>query len=226
MTDYVIPAPERASIAVAGSAARFPVRRIYCIGRNYGAHAREMGHSDREPPFFFLKPADCLVESGRTVAYPPLTEDLHFEVELVIAIGSEGGDPLSRVWGAGVGIDLTRRDLQGKAKELARPWEEGKGFDGSAPCGPLRPVAGIPSLAEGRISLAVNGETRQDGDLSEMIWDVPELISHISRSMRLMPGDLVMTGTPAGVGPCRPGDRLTGEVEGVGTVEVEIGPRG
>jgi len=230
MAGYAIEPPARASVEVAGSAERFPVRRVYCIGRNYAAHAREMGRDpDREPPFFFLKPADCVV-TGTTVPYPPLTEELHFEVELVVAIGRGGADiaaadAIAHVWGAGAGIDLTRRDLQGVAKDLSRPWDEGKAFDGAAPCGPLRPLAEIPTLAEGRISLALNGAIRQDGNLSEMIWGVPDLIARISRSMRLAPGDLIMTGTPAGVGPCRPGDRLRGEIEGIGAVDVRIGER-
>ncbi len=228
MPEFVIPAPPQASVAVQGSEARFPVRRIFCIGRNYGAHAREMGHSDREPPFFFLKPADALVDDGGTVPFPPLTSELHFEVEMVVALGAGGADvapeaALGLVWGAGVGIDLTRRDLQQVAKDARRPWDEGKGFDHGAPCGPLRPIANVSSLEEGRVWLDVNGETRQDGNLTELIWPVADLIAHVSRSMRLEAGDLIYTGTPAGVGPCAAGDVLKGYVEGVGSVEVTIG---
>ncbi len=225
---YVIPAPETPSVEVAGSSDRFPVRRIYCIGRNYAAHAREMGKDpDREPPFFFTKPADALVPNGAKVAYPPLTKDLHHEIELVVAIGREafeiGQDrALERVYGYAVGIDLTRRDLQAEAKQLGRPWDVGKAFDQSAPCGAVHPVSAVGHRDSGRIWLEVNGAPRQSGDLSELIWSVPELISILSRYFKLMPGDLIFTGTPAGVGALEPGDRVTGGVEGVGEIAIEI----
>lgn len=223
--------PPQASVAIANSAVRFPVRRIFCVGRNYAAHAREMGKDpDREPPFFFTKPADAVVDCPCAIPYPPLTNDLHHEVELVIAIGKGGTDiaqedVMDHVWGAGVGIDLTRRDLQGEAKKMGRPWDWGKAFDRSAPMSPLVPIGDVPSLTTGRIWLAVNGEVRQDGDIADMIWDVREHISILSTSMALAPGDLVMTGTPAGVGAVGPGDVMTGGVDGVGEIEVKITPR-
>lgn len=231
MIDYVIEPPARPDIAVAGREARFPVRRIFCVGRNYAAHAREMGRDpDREPPFFFTKPADAVVASGATVAYPPLTENLHYEIELVVAVGRPGADiPEDKVyehlWGACVGIDLTRRDLQLAARDKGRPWDFGKAFDHSAPVSPVTPLEAVPSLAQGRIWLAVNGEPKQDADLSELIWSVREHVSILSQSMTLAPGDLIMTGTPAGVGPVVPGDVITGGVEGLKDIHITIGPR-
>ncbi len=226
---YVVPAPPQPSVAVAGSEARFPVRRIFCVGRNYAAHAREMGRDpDREPPFFFTKPADAVVGDGETVAYPPETANFHYEAELVVAIGEGGRDidearALDHVWGYAVGNDLTRRDLQLQAREQGRPWDWGKAFDRSAVVGPLRPVSEVGHPATGRIRLSVNGETKQDADLSELIWSVPEIIAILSRSMELKPGDLVMTGTPAGVGPLKPGDRCEIEIEGLGAITTRIG---
>lgn len=231
MTDYVIETPKQPSIAVAGRAARFPVRRIFCVGRNYAAHAREMGKDpDREPPFFFTKPGDAVVDSGATVPYPPLTENLHYEIELVVALARAGSDiPEQKVhdhlWGACVGIDLTRRDLQLAARDKGRPWDFGKAFDRSAPMGALTPMDAIPSLESGRIWLAVNDEIKQDADLSELIWSVREHVSILSRSVALAPGDLVMTGTPAGVGPVVPGDVITGGVEGLPDIRITIGER-
>ncbi len=226
---YVVSAPTQPSVAVAGSEARFPVRRIFCVGRNYAAHAREMGRDpDREPPFFFTKPADAVVGDGETVAYPPETANFHYEAELVVAIGEGGRDidearALDHVWGYAVGNDLTRRDLQLQAREQGRPWDWGKAFDRSAVVGPLRPVSEVGHPATGRIRLSVNGETKQDADLSELIWSVPEIIAILSRSMELKPGDLVMTGTPAGVGPLKPGDRCEIEIEGLGAITTRIG---
>ncbi|KTQ97061.1 fumarylacetoacetate hydrolase [Aureimonas ureilytica] len=226
---YVVSAPPQPSVAVAGSEARFPVRRIFCVGRNYAAHAREMGRDpDREPPFFFTKPADAVVGDGETVAYPPETANFHYEAELVVAIGEGGRDidearALDHVWGYAVGNDLTRRDLQLQAREQGRPWDWGKAFDRSAVVGPLRPVSEVGHPATGRIRLSVNGETKQDADLSELIWSVPEIIAILSRSMELKPGDLVMTGTPAGVGPLKPGDRCEIEIEGLGAITTRIG---
>ena len=232
MTDFVIPAPAQPAVAVEGSAARFPIRRVFCVGRNYAAHAREMGNDPtREPPFFFSKPADAVVSAAGVVPYPGLTDNLHHEVELVVAIGQggvdvEAADALALVWGYGVGVDLTRRDLQDVAKKMSRPWDWAKGFDASAPCSALRPVAalgGHPSA--GRVWLEVNGEIRQDGDLQELIWPVADVIAHVSRAVALQPGDLIFTGTPAGVGALQPGDRVRGGVEGVSTFEFEMGPK-
>ncbi|MGR3570977.1 fumarylacetoacetate hydrolase family protein [Brevirhabdus sp.] len=228
---HVIAPPPQPSVAVADTDDRFPVRRIFCVGRNYAAHTREMGRDpDREPPFFFTKPADAVVDDAQTVAYPPLTRDLHHEAELVVAIGRGGRDiaqaeALEHVWGYGAGNDLTRRDLQGEAKKMGRPWDWGKGFDRSAVVGPLRPAADLGHPARGRITATVNGTLRQEGDLADQIWSVPEIIAFLSQSMALQPGDLVMTGTPAGVGALVPGDQCVVEIEGVGKVRTTIGPR-
>lgn len=228
MSDFVFPPAPQAALAVAGSDARFPIRRVFCVGRNYEAHAREMGNDSREPPFFFMKPADAVVAASGTVPYPPLTEDLHHEVELVVAIGKGGanlspGEALGHVWGYAVGVDLTRRDLQAVAKKMSRPWDWGKSFDASAPCGPIVPVATVGHPHSGGISLSVNGETRQQGDLAELIWPVADVIAAISQSMALAPGDLIFTGTPAGVGALHPGDRVEASVEGVGSIAFAIG---
>ena len=231
MTGYVVQPPRQASLPVRGADDRFPVRRIWCVGRNYAAHAREMGHDDRDPPFFFQKPADAAVEAAGTIPFPPGTADLHHEVELVVCIGTGGADiaeadVASHLWGAAVGIDLTRRDVQAEAKAKGRPWDLGKGFDRSAPIGVAVPMAEVGALDRGRIWLAVNGETRQEADLSEMIWSVAEHVSILSRSVALAPGDLVMTGTPAGVGPLVPGDRVAAGVEGLPEIALAIGPPG
>jgi len=225
---FVLPPPPIPSVAVAGSDKRFAVRRIVCVGRNYAEHAREMGHDPaREPPFFFMKPADAVVDDGASVPYPPLTEDLHHEIELVAAIGEGGANiavdkALDHIFGYAVGVDLTRRDLQQVAKNLRRPWDWAKGFDRSAPIGALRRAAEIGHPAKGRIWLAVNDVVRQDSDLSEMIWNVPNIIAFLSEAMRIEPGDLVMTGTPAGVGALKRGDRVSGGVEGVGEIAIAI----
>ncbi|MEO1066402.1 MAG: fumarylacetoacetate hydrolase family protein [Pseudomonadota bacterium] len=230
MSDFVINPPVQPSVAVADSATRFPVRRIFCVGRNYAAHAREMGKDpDREPPFFFTKPADAVVDSGVAVPYPPQTKNLHFEIELVVAMGKPGADiapdeVYDHIWGAGVGIDLTRRDLQQTAKEMGRPWDLGKGFDHSAPIAPLTPIADVPSLEAGRIWLKVNDEIRQDADIEDMIWSVKDHVSILSRSVKLAPGDLIMTGTPAGVGPVVSGDLITGGVTGLTDIKTPIAP--
>jgi fumarylpyruvate hydrolase len=224
----VIPAPKQPSIAVAGSEARFPIRRVFCVGRNYAAHAREMGNDPtREPPFFFSKPADAVVPANGVVPYPGLTQNLHHEVELVVALGRGGQDvdpsaALELVWGYGVGVDLTRRDLQDVVKKMSRPWDWAKGFDASAPCSPLQPVQVVGHPAKGRVWLEVNGKVRQDGDLQELIWPIADVISHVSRAVALQPGDLIFTGTPAGVGALQPGDRVRGGVEGVSTFEFEL----
>ncbi len=228
---FVFPPAPQAALAVAGSPERFPVRRIFCVGRNYAAHAREMGNDpDRDPPFFFTKPADAVVDTPCTVPYPPLTEDLHFEIELVIAIGKGGADIAvadvpAHIWGASVGIDLTRRDLQSVAKKMGRPWDWAKAFDHSAPIAPIVPIADVASLEHGRIWLAVNGEVRQDADIADLIWPVSEHIATLSQSMTLAPGDIVMTGTPAGVGAVQTGDVITGGVDGIGELKVTIGSR-
>jgi len=226
---YVIPPPARPAIAVAGTAKQFPVRRIWCVGRNYLEHIREMGQDEREPPFFFAKPADAIAPDGATIPYPPLTKDLHHEVELVVAMQSGGRNiPVKRandlIYGYAVGIDLTRRDLQIASRDIKRPWEIGKAFDASAPCGAIRPAAEIGHPAKGRISLKCNGKVRQDGDLEQLIWNVPEVIGKLSEMVELAAGDIIMTGTPSGVAATVPGDKLECEVAGVGTLTVTMGP--
>jgi fumarylpyruvate hydrolase len=228
MTDYVLPPPAVPSVAVSGTAARFPVRRIICVGRNYAAHAREMGRDpDREPPFFFLKPADTVVDDGATVPYPPETENFHYEIELIVAIGTAGTNipaerALDHVFGYGVGIDLTRRDLQLQAREQGRPWDWGKGFDLSAPIAPLHPVSEVGHPTAGRIWIAVDGQVKQDSDIAKLIWPVPDIISIASRSMELRPGDLIMTGTPEGVGPVQRGEVMTGGIDGLGEIRISV----
>lgn len=224
--NYAIEFPGTPVLPVAESNKSFPVGRIYCVGRNYAEHAREMGHDpDREPPFFFMKPADAIVQNGATLPFPQATKDLHHEIEMVVAIGKGGSDipegrALDHVFGYGVGLDMTRRDLQGEAKKMGRPWEMGKAFDDSAPCTALKPVAMVGHPAKGAIWLKVNGEVKQKGDLAEMIWNVPEMISYLSRLITLRAGDLIYSGTPAGVGPVQPGDILEGHVEGVGRLTI------
>ncbi len=227
---FVIPAPRQAVAAVAGGG-EFPVHRIYCVGRNYAEHAQEMGFSGREPPFFFLKPADAVlpVPDGETGAmdYPPQTANLHHEVELVVAIGRGGrdiavADAASHVWGYAIGLDMTRRDLQNEMKKQGRPWSIGKGFDQSAPIGPLQPIARTGALTRGAITLSVNGTPRQKGDLSELIWNVDETIAALSQAWLLQPGDLIFTGTPAGVGAVVRGDVMEAAIEGLGTLRVAV----
>ena len=226
MADYVIPPPPQVSVPVAGGGS-FPVRRVFCVGRNYAEHAREMGHDpDRELPFFFTKPADSLVIGGADMPYPPMTSDLHHEMEQVVAIGTGGADiaeadAMKHVWGYTVGLDMTRRDLQGEAKKLGRPWDMGKGFDHSAPIGTMVPAAGV-NPGKGKIELNVNGEVRQSSDLDKLIWSVPEVIAYLSKLVRLEPGDLIFTGTPEGVAAVKRGDILEGFVEGVGTVRTKL----
>jgi fumarylpyruvate hydrolase len=225
---YVIPPPLQPALAIAGSDKLFPVRRIWCVGRNYLEHIKEMGQDEREPPFFFAKPADAIVPNGGTAPYPSLTKDMHHEVELVVALKSGGRNikpeqALDHVYGYGVGIDLTRRDLQIASRDVKRPWEIGKAFDASAPCGPLRPASETGHPKKGRIVLKVNGKVRQDGDLEQMIWNVPEVIWKLSEMVALAPGDIIMTGTPAGVAATVAGDKIECEVEGVGKLTVTIG---
>ncbi|MBS0421585.1 MAG: fumarylacetoacetate hydrolase family protein [Proteobacteria bacterium] len=222
MPEFVFVPPATPSVAIAGSEQRFPVRRIYCVGRNYSDHVREMGSDPKEPPVFFTKPADAIVASGTAVPYPPRTENFHYEVELVVAIGGSGRNisaarALDRVFGYAVGNDLTRRDLQGAAKKKGAPWDTGKAFDASAPIGAIRP-ASLGHVERGPIWLKVNGETKQQADLSEMIWSVPDIIAELSTLFELRAGDLIYTGTPAGVGPLKPGDRLECGIDGLETL--------
>ena len=215
-------------LQIAGGGA-FPVRRVYCVGRNYVSHIREMKEADeREPPFFFQKPRDAVVASGSVISYPPATEDFQFEVELVVAIGTGGrdiatGQALAHVWGYAVGIDLTRRDRQRDARDMQLPWEVGKSFDDSAPCGALLPSAHVGHPKAGAITLTVNGSERQRGNLNELIWSVSEVISQLSRQVKLRPGDLIFTGTPAGVGPVVPGDRIEARIDGLIPLTITIG---
>lgn len=230
---FVFSPPPNSVLPVAGTSSLFPVRRVFCVGRNYADHAREMGAADqaegREPPFFFMKPGDAVV-SGRgeiEVAYPPLTRNLHHEVELVVALAAGGadiavGEAKDLIFGYAVGLDLTRRDIQGKAKEKGHPWDMGKGFDQSAVVGVIQPVALTGHPASGRVWLTVNGQMRQDGDLAAMLWQVADVIAELSRSVRLAAGDLIYTGTPAGVGPIVQGDVLEAGVDGVGTLRARI----
>lgn len=224
---FVITAPAQQTLEVAGTQDRFPVRRIYCVGRNYLEHIRETGNDEREPPFFFQKPTDALVPNGGDFPYPPLSANVHHEIELVAAIGEGGRDipaaaALDHVYGYAVGIDMTRRDLQGEAKEMRRPWEPGKAFDHAVPCTRIVPAANIGHPEKARIWLKVNGEIRQDADIADMIWNLPETIAHLSQSYELKPGDLILTGTPAGVGPVERGDVITGGVEGIGEIEIHV----
>ena len=218
-----VPQLSAPTIAISGSEQRFPVRRIYCVGRNYADHAREMGHDPRqELPFFFGKPADAVVDGGRVLPYPPRTAELHHEVELVVALHRRGADvgitdAASMIFGHAVGIDLTRRDLQAAAKKSGRPWDMAKGFDNSAPIGAL--TLGIPP-ASGAISLSIDGDVRQRGDLKDMIWSVGEIIATLSTYVELAPGDLIFTGTPAGVGPIKRGESLRGMIAGIEPIEI------
>jgi fumarylpyruvate hydrolase len=227
MDEFVIAKPLAVAVPVAGGGA-FPVRRVFCVGRNYAAHAREMGHDpSREPPFFFTKPADALSIDGVDVPYPPACKSLHHEMELVVAIGKGGAAidaaaALEHVYGYAPGVDLTRRDMQDEAKAMRRPWDMSKGFDASGPIGAIVPASRIGHPSRGRIMLSVEGTVRQDGDLADMIWSVPEIISYLSRLVTLAPGDLIFTGTPEGVGAVERGGRVTGEIAGVGTVAFRV----
>lgn len=224
---FVIPAPSVVGLPVAGTNALFPVRRVYCIGRNYAAHAVEMGHDpDREPPFFFQKNPDNLDPSGE-FPYPPRTSDVHHEAEMAVMLQAGGTDiPVERaldcVWGYALALDMTRRDLQGQAKKMGRPWEIGKAFERSAPVGPVHPVSEVGHLSEGAITLKVNGELRQEGDLNQMIWKVPEMISYLSEYFELAPGDVILSGTPSGVGPVVRGDVMEIAIDGLGAMTVRV----
>jgi fumarylpyruvate hydrolase len=224
---HAVSTPPLVELPVAGNDDTFPVRRIYCVGRNYAAHAREMGFDpDREPPFFFMKPTDAIVQNGSAIAYPSQTSDFQYEIELVVAIGKSGKEipvenALDHVFGYAVGIDMTRRDVQMACRNMGRPWDMGKSFDQSAPCSALVSAAG-KAVDKGAIWLKVNGETKQSSDLSKLIWSVPEVISYLSGYMELVPGDLIYTGTPEGVGPVVPGDLMTGYIEGIGEIETRV----
>jgi fumarylpyruvate hydrolase len=227
VTGYVVEPAPVPTLPVQGTDKVFPVHRIYCVGRNYAEHAIEMGHDpSKEPPFFFQKNPDNLVTDGK-FPYPSMTSDVHHEIEMVVALSKGGTDipvetALDHVFGYGVGLDMTRRDLQGEAKKLGRPWEVGKAFEASAPCGPLVPASEIGHPSSGAVTLKVNGEIRQKGDLNQLIWKVPEMIAYLSRHFALQPGDIIMTGTPAGVGAVVRGDVLEGFVEGIGKLEVSV----
>lgn len=226
--EYAIPVLEPTTAEIAGTPARFPVHRIYCVGRNYAAHAREMGTDpDREPPFFFMKPSDVVVAHEKEVPYPAETQSFHHEIEMVVAIGKEASHISMEgardvIYGYAVGNDLTRRDLQTAAKKTGRPWETGKAFEQSALLGSIHPVEKVGHIEQGEISLKINGELRQKGDIRDLIWNVPEVIVELSRLFRLMPGDLIYTGTPDGVGPMERGDELEGYVEGLGVLKNTI----
>jgi fumarylpyruvate hydrolase len=228
--NFVIPPAAPVSVPVVGGG-EFPVRRVYCVGRNYAEHAQEMGFTGREPPFFFMKPADAVVAvaegSTASIDYPTLTHNFHHEIELVVAIGTGGSsikaaDAARHIWGYAVGLDMTRRDLQGEMKKQGRPWCIGKGFDQSAPMGPVYPKARTGELSSGAITLAVNGVIKQKGDLKELIWNVNETIEHLSAAWALQPGDLIFTGTPAGVGAVVRGDVMEGAIAGLGTIKVAV----
>ena len=225
---YVITPTEQPSVAVAGASARFPVRRIFCVGQNYADHAREMGSDpDRKPPFFFCKPGDAVHASGTPWPYPSRTDDLHHEIELVVAL-AQGGREIAKdsaldcIYGYAVGIDWTRRDLQAAAKKEGRPWDAAKGFDHAATIGPIQPRAATGHIASGRIWLAVDGVVKQNGDVSQLIWSIPEVIAELSTLFELRAGDLIYTGTPAGVGAVRRGQRITGGIEGLGEISVDV----
>ena len=227
-SNYLFAPPETISVGIKGESKRFPVRRIYCVGRNYAEHTREMGHDpDRELPFFFNKNPDNLILNNGDFPYPPLTKDVHHEIEMVIAIGTGGVDipqakALDHVYGYALGLDMTRRDLQGEAKKTGRPWEIGKAFEHSAPMGEIVPASVVGHLNKGAITLKVNGTIRQQSDLSQLIWNVPEIIAHLSSIFELKAGDLIMTGTPAGVAAVKPGDVMEGHCEGLGSITTKV----
>ena len=229
--NYTHPLPAPITVPMVGTDLQFPVHRIYCVGRNYVEHAKEMGFTGREPPFFFLKPADALVvvpqgQTG-TMAYPPLTQSFHHEIELVVAIGVGGkniaaADAARHIAGYAVGLDMTRRDLQNEMKKLGRPWCIGKAFDQSAPMGPITPAALVPAIAEAEIYVQVNGQDRQRSQIDKLIWNVAETIEHLSAALELQPGDLIFTGTPEGVAAVVRGDTLVGGITGLGTLSVKV----
>ena len=230
-SEYVFTPPATVSLPVVGQAARFPVHRIYCVGRNYEEHAKEMGFTGREPPFFFMKPADAVVvvdaETTGTMAYPTLTKNLHHEIELVAAIGTGGknikaADAMKHIFGYAVGLDMTRRDLQGDMKKQGRPWDIGKSFEQSAPTGPIVPAAQAGNIEHAEISVQVNGQDRQRSNVSKLIWNLGEIIEHVSAAWELAPGDLIFTGTPEGVAAVVAGDTLVGQITGLPTLTVKV----
>jgi len=224
---FAVPVPDVVSLPIEGTSSRFPVRRIYCVGRNYLAHVRELSNNEAEPPFFFQKQRDMIVQSGGKMRYPQLTENFHYETELVVALKSGGFDiPAARandhIFGYAVGFDMTRRDRQSDMKKMQKPWEIGKSFEDSAPCGTITPASKTGFLDKGRIRLEVNGKTRQDSDIDHMIWDVPGIIAELSRQVELAAGDLIYTGTPEGVGPVVRGDHMVGTVEGLQPLLIDV----
>ena len=224
---YAVPPPPLPALPVAGSDLLFPVRRIYCVGRNYLAHVRELGNDEKAPPLFFAKAPDMIVADGSTIPYPPLTQNLHHEVELVVGISVGGANisvdrALDHVYGYAVGFDMTRRDLQQAAAKAGRPWEIGKSYDNSAPCSAIYPASQVGHLNRGKIQITVNGQVRQDSDISLMMWNVAEIIHYLSLQVTLEPGDLIFTGTPEGVGPVVSGDEMAGSVEGLGQLKIKI----
>ncbi len=228
--DFVLPVPPVVSLPVVGSEARYPVRRLYCVGRNYLEHIRELGNDEKEPPIFFTKPRDAIVQDGETIPYALATANYHYELELAVALKSGGSNiteeqALDHVYGYAIALDMTRRDLQKQLTSKSGPWDVAKAFDQSAPCGAIHPVASVGHPARGGIRLTVNGELKQDSDLAAMIWNVPQIISRLSAFFDLQPGDIILTGTPAGVGPVQPGDVLVGTIDGLGTLTTRIGAR-
>ena len=229
--ETLFPPPNPVLVPVRGAERLYPVRRIFCVGQNYLAHAQEMGNDGRDPPFYFTKPADACVLSGATTAYPPMTTNLHYEMELVIALGTPAfnvpvGHAMDKIYGFACGLDMTRRDLQFEARSKGRPWDLGKAFDDSAVLSPIVPLAETGPMAKGAIWLSVNGIRKQSSDIGKLIWSVPEIVADLSRFYHLQPGDLIYSGTPEGVGPVTPGDRLEGGIESVGSISLTIGPVG
>jgi len=225
---FAVAAPPLPALPVAGSDLRFPVRRIYCVGRNYLAHVREFGNDEKAPPLFFAKAPDMVVQDGSTIPYPPLTQNYHHEVELVAAIGKRGANipvdkALEHVYGYAIGFDMTRRDLQQAAAKSGRPWEIGKSFDHSGPCGAVHPAAQVGHITKGAIQITVNGQVKQKSDIDQMMWNVAEIVHHLSLQVTLEPGDLIFTGTPEGVGPVVSGDELVGSIDGLGQLKIKIG---
>lgn len=225
---HPFPPPAVTELPIAGREQRFPVRRIFCVGRNYLAHIRELDHDEKQPPIFFMKPAECIVQDGGEVPYATLTHNFHYELELAVALHSGHynipvDEALSHIFGYAIALDMTKRDIQKGLTEHAQPWEVAKAFDHSCPCGPVYPVLQTGHLQSGRICLRVNGEVKQDSDISLLIWDVPHIIAELSRHFELKPGDLILTGTPHGVGPVSPGDHLEGQITGLGSLNIRIG---
>lgn len=227
--EFILPLPPSISLPITGSRQRFPVRRIYCVGRNYLEHIRELGNDEKEPPIFFTKPRDAIVQNGQSIPYALATQNLHYEIELAVALHSGGSrinenEALQHVFGYAVALDMTRRDLQKQLSTKSAPWDVAKGFDHSAPCGSITPASQIGHPSSGRIRLTVNGEIKQDSDLAAMIWNVPQIIARLSAFFELAPGDIILTGTPAGVGPVQPGDQLEGSIARLGSLSTRIGP--